>query len=179
MFENLYLKANPDGEVFCEWNRSHPNDEWKIERTTKGYVSIKSCYNKYLCADEEFYVTADRECCGLWEQWAIVDEPHLLTTPVREVYIRSCRQQSFRYDDALPALSYSLDATNYGQAVDNEKWQLVCVDDNKVALCTDIDENGDASCHCRYDDGTIRIGDFFAFRNQLWTLENVEGFVSR
>ena len=182
--EGWYLQASPNGEVSCSsdgemsfgWNRSHPNDEWKIEYTRKGYVSIKSCYNKYLCADENFCVTANRECCELWEQWAIVDEPHLLTTPVREVYIRSCRQQSFRYDDALPALNNMFKATNHGQAKFNEKWHMMCIDDNKVALFTHVDQ-----CRTRTYLAVDRAGSLIETKHIypdekiIWTIENVEG----
>ena len=71
--------------------------------------------------DENFRVSANRECCELCERWAIVDEHHLLTTPVREVYIRSNRRHSFRYHDALFVLNYLFKATNHGEATFNEK----------------------------------------------------------
>ena len=134
----LYLKADRDGDVWCEegtGNINEVNYVWIIEYTRKGYVSIKSCFNKYLCADEEFRVTADRECCELWEQWAILDEPHLLTTPLREVYIRNCHQQVFRNNDGLPALSsLSVKANCYGPATNGGKWHIMCIDDNWILL---------------------------------------------
>mmetsp|Transcript_16146 Transcript_16146/g.21124 ORF Transcript_16146/g.21124 Transcript_16146/m.21124 type:complete len:191 (+) Transcript_16146:247-819(+) len=135
MYQNeSYLQATPDGKVSLQNKSKNCNDEWSIESTRKGYVSIKSCFDKYLCADKNFRVTANRDHCELWEQWMILDEPHLLTTPVREVYIRSCRKRSLLYDDALPALSHkSFKASNYGQAACNEQWYMMCIDDNKVA----------------------------------------------
>ncbi len=175
-----YLKANPDGNVSMWWNRGH-NYQWKIEYTRKGYVSIKSCFNKYLCADENFRVTADRENCELWEQWAILDKPHHLTTPIREVYIRSCRQEPFRYDDALPLLNHkSFKATNYDQATYNEMLYMMCIDDSKVALFTRTDHK------YKYDrraylvvnsDGTLReqLNSYTYRKENIWTIENVEG----
>ena len=173
------MKANRDGTVCCEkkpWSDPNHSYEWKIEYTRKGYVSIKSYFNKYLCADEGFRVTANRECCELWEQWAIVDEPHLLISPIKEVYIRSCRQQSFRYDDALPALNYLFKATNHGEATSDEKWYMMCIDDNKIALFTNVDE-----CRARTylfvdADGTLLENRrFYPDEGDIWTIENVEG----
>ena len=86
----------------------------------------------------------------------ILDNPNLLTTPVREVYIRSCLKQSFLHNDALPALSYNyFKANNYGQAFDYEKWHLVCIDDNKVALFTHTD-GGRRAYLSVYTDGTLK-----------------------
>ncbi len=156
-----------------ESNRSRPNDEWKIEYTRKGYVSIKSCFNKYLCADEGFHVTANRECCELWEQWAIVDEPHLLISPIREVYIRSYRQQSFRYDYALPLLNYLFKATNHGRATSDEKWHMMCIEDNKVILFNKLR----ARTYLFVDaDGTLlKNNRIYPDEGDIWTIENVEG----
>ncbi len=180
-----YLHASPNGEVRCKkphWSNSILNYEWKIEYTRKGYVSIKSCYGKYLCADENFCVTANREHCELWEQWMILDEPHLLTTPVREVYIRSSRKQSLLYDDALPALSHKpFKASNYGQATCNEKWHVVCIDDNKVALFTRTDHKykHDRRAYLVVNaDGTLREEPcscpYTYSEENIWTIENVE-----
>jgi len=178
IYRGDYLQASPNGEVSCppdgEWlresNRSHPNDKWKIEYTRNGYVSIKSYFNKYLCADENFRVTANRECCELWEQWAIVDKPHLLVTPTREVYIRCCQQQLFHNnDDGLPALdssSFEVAANCYGPATDSEKWHIVCFDDNKIFL-----EANDGFLYT-YENGTVAITHY---EKQPWTVENVEG----
>ena len=136
--QGWYLKADRDGNVRCE--KTYCWDPWKIESTRKGYVSIKSCFGKYLCCDEDFRVTADREHCELWEQWAIVDMPHLLVTPTREVYIRSCQQQLFcNKDDGLPALSFSsVKANRYGPATDDERWRVMCIDVDKVLLTSNI-----------------------------------------
>ena len=61
------------------------------------------------------YAVTNREHCEVWEQWAIIDMPHLLTTPMREVYIRSCHQQSFCNNEGLPALVPSIiKANSYG-----------------------------------------------------------------
>ena len=59
IFRGWYLQASSDGSTFCgpklkDRDPYHNNDKWKIDYTRKGYVSIKSCYNKYLCADEVF-----------------------------------------------------------------------------------------------------------------------------
>jgi len=181
-----YLYASPDGEVCCRikyWLDSSYNYQWKIEYTRKGYVSIKSCFNKYLCADENFRLTADREHCELWEQWMILDKPHLLTTPVREVYIRSCQKQSLLYDDALPALSHkSFKATNYDQATRNEKWHIVCIDDNKVALFTRTDHKYKHNRRAYLvvnADGTLSEKlyscPYTYNKENIWTIENVEG----
>ena len=58
--ERLYLKAqgtylgdSPDEELSCRpFILDLDIEKWKIESTGKGYVSIKSCFNKYLCADD-------------------------------------------------------------------------------------------------------------------------------
>eukprot|EP00815_Leptocylindrus_aporus_P004853 CAMPEP_0116067932 /NCGR_PEP_ID=MMETSP0322-20121206/11362_1 /TAXON_ID=163516 /ORGANISM="Leptocylindrus danicus var. apora, Strain B651" /LENGTH=238 /DNA_ID=CAMNT_0003554951 /DNA_START=374 /DNA_END=1086 /DNA_ORIENTATION=+ len=171
MYQNeSYLQATPDGKVSLQNKSKNCNDEWSIESTRKGYVSIKSCFNKYLCADENFRVTANRECCELWEQWAIVDKPHLLVTPTREVYIRCCQQQLFHNnDDGLPALdssSFEVAANCYGPATDSEKWHIVCFDDNKIFL-----EANDGFLYT-YENGTVAITHY---EKQPWTVENVEG----
>ena len=102
----------------------------------------------------------------------ILNEPHLLTTPVREVYIRSCRKQSFIYDDALPALSCkSFKVTNYVQATCNEKWRVVCIDDNKVALFTHVRQDGRRGLSVNKD----RILKIIPLNGHIWTIENVEG----
>jgi len=144
------------------------NEQWKIEYTRKGYVSIKSCLNnKYLCADENFRVTANREHYELWEQWAIVDKPHFLTTPIREVYIRSCQQQLFCNNEGLPALAPSnIKANCYGPADYSEKWHILCIDDNKILLKSDYgflssDENGTKA--------------IISYESQPWTVVDVEG----
>jgi len=172
----LYLKADRDGRVWCEegtGNINEVNYVWIIEFTRKGYVSIKSCFNKYLCADEDFHVTADREHCELWEQWAILDEPHLLTTPLRKVYIRNCHQQVFRNNDGLPALSsLSAKANCYGPATDGGKWRIMCIDDNKVVL------NSPDGYLSSDEDGTVKLIRkplFSELDRLLWTVENVEG----
>ena len=182
IYRGDYLQASPNGEVSCppdgEWlresNRSHPNDKWKIEYTRNGYVSIKSCFNKYLCADENFRVTANRECCELWEQWAIVDNPHLLITPVREVYIRSYRQESFRYDGALPALNYLFKATNHGEATLDEKWHMMCIDDNKVALFTHVYKRR-AYLFVDADGTLLENNRIYPDKGDIWTIESVQG----
>eukprot|EP00815_Leptocylindrus_aporus_P001713 CAMPEP_0116058636 /NCGR_PEP_ID=MMETSP0322-20121206/5313_1 /TAXON_ID=163516 /ORGANISM="Leptocylindrus danicus var. apora, Strain B651" /LENGTH=302 /DNA_ID=CAMNT_0003542853 /DNA_START=125 /DNA_END=1033 /DNA_ORIENTATION=- len=169
-----YLHADPDGNVCCE--KTSYGDPWKIEYTRKGYVSIKSCFNKYLCADEGFRVTANREHCELWEQWAIVDEPHLLISSTREVYIRSYRQQSFRYDDALPLLSYLFKATNHGKATLDEKWHMMCIDVNKVALFTHVDKYYAPKYLSVDADGTLLKNQRMCpNEGDIWTIEKVEG----
>jgi len=101
----------------------------------------------------------------------ILNEPHLLTTPVREVYIRSCRQKSFIYDDALPALSHkSFKATNYGQATLYEKWHMMCIDDNKVALFTQVDE-----CRTRTYLVVDRAGTLLEIRGQIYPDKKTSG----
>ena len=150
------------------------NEQWKIEYTRKGYVSIKSRYNRYLCADENFRVTANREHCELWEQWAILDEPHLLTTPVREVYIRSCQQQLFCNNEGLPALSHALAPSNikancYGPADYSEKWHIVCIDDNKILLKSDYGFLSSGK------DVTIQEAAYNESKGLSWTIENIEG----
>ena len=180
-----YLSATPDGavnvinRVFN--NHYHPCcDKWKIESTRKGYVSIKSHYGYYLCADEDFQVTANRKHCELWEQWAILWDPVVLTTPPREVYIRSCRQALFRDDDGFPAFSGAV-ASHYGPATDNQKWKLICIDDDKIALRLaskyyEVNYNYLASS----EDGDVRFSNFIhTHHNQLlssciWTIKKVE-----
>ncbi len=174
-YKTLFLQANRDGEVSCGLSRGYNNFRWKIEYTRKGYVSIKSCFNnKYLCADESFRVTASRECCELWEQWAIVDMPHLLVTPTREVYIRSCQQLSFCNNDGLPALAPSITkAYLYGPVTyDDEVWQVRCIGDNKILLKSDY---GFLSSD-KY--GTIKViekNTFTESKGLCWTIENAEG----
>ena len=122
----LYLMATREGEV--NMARKKNACKWTIESTRKGYFSIKSYYGKYLCCDEGFRVTANREHCELWEQWAIIDEPHLLTTPTRKVFIRSCRQQLCRNNNGLPALDFSsVKATRYGPATYSNEWRVLCI----------------------------------------------------
>jgi len=171
--QGWYLHASSHGEVWC----CGPGEDfkWTIEYTRKGYVSIKSCHGKYLCCDEGFYVTADREHCELWEQWALVDMPHLLVTPTREVYIRSCQQRLFCKYEGLPALSVTpsiIKVNCSGPATDRDVWHVICIDNNKILLKS-------YRGYLRSDrDGSVKlIENTTITENQglCWTVENVEG----
>ena len=168
----LYLQASPDGDVCC---KSYDGDGcgWKIESTRKGYVSIKSFYGKYLCCDDDFRVTANREHCELWEQWAIVHMHHLLITPTREVYIRSFQHHLFCKNEGLPAFVPSIAKANcYGPAKNNDVWQVRCIGDNKILLKSDF---GRLSSD---EDGTVKLIKHTTFpesKGMCWIIENVEG----
>jgi hypothetical protein len=60
------LSAQPDGHV--EWNRDRVQawETWTPEVTEIG-VSLKSAHNKYLSAQSNGAVTADRNEAGVWE----------------------------------------------------------------------------------------------------------------
>ena len=170
--QGWYLKADTGGNVRCE--KTSYGDPWKIENTRKGYFSIKSCYGKYLCCDKRYLLTANRECCELWEQWAIVDMPHLLVTPTREVYTRSCQQQLFCNNDGLPALcSFSAKANRYGPATYGEELRVMCIDVDKVRLMSN--NNGYLSCD---KDGKVKTNETMAYTGMeglSWKIESVEG----
>jgi len=46
-YKGWYLQASPDGKVSCGSRTGNNNEQWKIEYIRKGYVSIKSRYNRY------------------------------------------------------------------------------------------------------------------------------------
>jgi len=179
-YDGKYLGATHDGTVTCNAEEVLDLERWKIENTDKGYVSFKSCFGKYLGCDKDYCMIADREECGLWEQWAIIDNNSRLATPCRGAFIFCCRNNFFREDNRLPALSCineeEVFANHYGTSNGNDckcRWWVCCIEEDKIALKNDDEqfltsrENGDIGC-----DG---VGDFSSDKTQIWTVEQVGG----
>ena len=175
--EGKYLGATHDGKVTCNAEKLLDLERWKIENTDKGYVSFKSCFGKYLGCDKDYCMATDREECGLWEQWAILDNSSILATPRRQLFILCCRNNFFRGDDTLPALccdkKKEVFANHYGNSSLLYTWLVFCIEEDKIALQSQNGqfltsrENGDIGC-----DG---VGDFSSHKTQIWTVEQVEG----
>uniref|UniRef100_A0A7S0KBY8 Ricin B lectin domain-containing protein n=1 Tax=Leptocylindrus aporus TaxID=1398097 RepID=A0A7S0KBY8_9STRA len=171
-----YVGATHDGKVTCNAEEVLDLERWKIESTDKGYVSFKSCFGKYLGCDKDYCMVTEREEYGLWEQWAIVDNTSILATPRRKVFILCCRNNFFREDDTLPALSCNkkeVFANHCAKSFDLYTWSVFCIEEDKIALQSHFGkfltsrENGDIGC-----DG---VGDFSTDKTQIWTVEQVEG----
>eukprot|EP01027_Heterolobosea_sp_BB2_P013284 GEZU01019163.1.p1 GENE.GEZU01019163.1~~GEZU01019163.1.p1 ORF type:complete len:240 (+),score=50.17 GEZU01019163.1:74-793(+) len=65
---NTNLSADANGRVYGTPN-SGVSERWTITWLTSGHCTFKSSYGKYLCADPNGWVTADRDAVGPWELW--------------------------------------------------------------------------------------------------------------